>query len=49
LRSQFDAEVQDHHDRLAVLMQQPDFLPERGDVFGNSADADNRNEPSGTP
>jgi len=33
LRSQFDAEVQDHRDWLAELMQQPDFLPPANDLL----------------
>jgi superfamily II DNA or RNA helicase len=36
LRSKFDGMLQEHHDRLAVLMQQPDFLPPTGEIFGQS-------------
>lgn len=36
LRAQFDAEVQNHHNWLAALMQQPDFLPSAGDISGGA-------------
>jgi hypothetical protein len=39
LRSTFENELNDQHTRLAQLMQQPDYLPQPQDIFGNSADA----------
>jgi hypothetical protein len=36
LRAKFDHELQDHNTRLAQLMQQPDYLLQAHNIFGNS-------------